>query len=86
MVLPSFSPLTLISVIAGPEGAKNLAGEYPPPDSDPFNDAEFGKNLFCVSSKFAEKGESPIPFPQTPSAFHPLAQRTVDRRRDARHQ
>jgi len=26
MVLPSFSPLTLISVIAGPEGAKNLAG------------------------------------------------------------
>jgi hypothetical protein len=29
------------SAIAGLEEAKNLAGESPPPDSDPFSDAEF---------------------------------------------
>jgi hypothetical protein len=29
-------PAELIPVIAGPEGAKNLAGKSPPPDSDPF--------------------------------------------------
>src|SRR5439155_894856 len=36
-------PAELLSGIAGPEGAKNLAGKCPPPDSDPFDDAEFGK-------------------------------------------
>jgi hypothetical protein len=29
--------------VAGPEETKNLAGKSPPPDSDPFSDAEFGK-------------------------------------------
>jgi hypothetical protein len=29
--------------LAGPEDAKNLAGKCPPPDSDPFSDAEFEK-------------------------------------------
>jgi hypothetical protein len=37
-------PATLTSAVAGPEETKNLAGKCPPPDSDPFNDAEFGKN------------------------------------------
>jgi hypothetical protein len=32
-----------VILIADPEEAKNPAGECPPPDSDPFNDAEFGK-------------------------------------------
>ena len=32
------APRCIISAIADPEGAKNLAGESPPPDSDPFND------------------------------------------------
>ena len=29
--------------------AKNLAGKCSPPDSDPFSDAEFGKNRACLS-------------------------------------
>jgi hypothetical protein len=29
--------------VARPEGDENLAGKSPPPDSDPFSDAEFGK-------------------------------------------
>jgi len=40
MVLPSFFPAALILVVAGPEGAKNLAGKCPPPDSDPFDEIE----------------------------------------------
>ena len=43
MVLPFFPPAVLILLVAGPEGAKNLAGESPPPDSNPFSDAEFEK-------------------------------------------
>ena len=43
MVLPFFFPATLILRFAGPEGAKNLAGKCPPPDSNPFSDAESGK-------------------------------------------
>jgi hypothetical protein len=36
MVLPFyFFPPQLLSEIAGPEGAKNLAGKCSPPDSDP---------------------------------------------------
>jgi hypothetical protein len=42
------------SRIAGPEGAKNLAGQKcPPPDSNPFNGVEFGKNLARLSRQFA---------------------------------
>jgi hypothetical protein len=35
--------------IAGPEETKNPAGESPPPDSDPFSDAELGHDLGRVS-------------------------------------
>jgi hypothetical protein len=42
-----------VILIAGPEEAKNPAGKRPPPDSDPFDNAEFGKNLSCMSSRFA---------------------------------
>jgi hypothetical protein len=38
---------------AGPEGAENQPGKYPPPDSDPFSGVEFCKNPGCVSSQFA---------------------------------
>jgi hypothetical protein len=42
------------SRIAGPEGAKNLAGQKcPPPDSNPFSGVEFGKNLARLSRQFA---------------------------------
>jgi hypothetical protein len=43
----------LTLVVAGPEDAKNLAGKRPPPDSNPFSDAEFGKNLANLSNQFA---------------------------------
>jgi hypothetical protein len=46
MVLLPF-PAELTLVVAGPEEAKNLAGRYPPPDSDPFSDAEFSEILIC---------------------------------------
>ena len=48
---PFFVPAALILFgIAGPEEAKNLAGKRAPPDSDPFNEAEFGKNPARLSS------------------------------------
>jgi hypothetical protein len=53
MVLPFFSPLRLDFWTAGPEETKNPAGQKkcPTPDSDPFNDAEFGKNLRAWQDK-----------------------------------
>jgi len=54
MVLPFFFPATLILRFAGSEGAKNLAGQMPPPDSNPFSDAESGKiSLGCQAAKTA---------------------------------
>ena len=38
-------PAAVTQLITGREEAKNLAGKDPPPDSDPFSDPEFGKNL-----------------------------------------
>jgi hypothetical protein len=52
---PFFSPAELLCGVAGPEGAKNLAGESPPPDSNPFGDAESGKNLATLSSQSAAR-------------------------------
>jgi hypothetical protein len=86
MVLPFFFPPMLILRFAGPEGAKNLAGKYPPPDSDPFSDAESGKiSLGCQAAK-SRKREPPIPVPEKPSTFHRRAQRNAFRRRDGRQQ
>jgi hypothetical protein len=51
----SFSAM-FISTVAGPEKAKSLCGEATlPPDSDPFREAEFGKNIANLSSQFAGK-------------------------------
>jgi hypothetical protein len=41
MVLPFFPRLFRFSEVAGPEEAKNPAGQRPPPDSDPLNDSDF---------------------------------------------
>jgi FHA domain len=41
----SFSPLGLLFGVAGPEDTKNRAGRSPPPDSDPFSDAEFAESI-----------------------------------------
>jgi hypothetical protein len=45
MVLPFFSPLSLILWNRGSGRGEELGGEVsPPPDSDPFSDVEFGEN------------------------------------------
>src|SRR5437763_13335556 len=64
---------------------RTLARKVPSPDSDPFSDGEFGKNLSCSSSTVGGKRESPIQVPQTPSAFHPPVRQNAFRR-DARRQ
>jgi hypothetical protein len=43
----------LISGIAGPEETKNLGEKSPPPDSDPFSDAKFGKNRARLSRQLS---------------------------------
>jgi hypothetical protein len=86
LLFPFLFPAALFLRIAGPEGAKNLAVESPPPDSNPFNDYPVLKNLASLSRQFAAKGESPIRVPQTQSAFHPRARRNAFRRRDVRQQ
>ena len=53
MVLPLFFPATLVLPLAGPEGAKNLAGICPPPDSDSFNRVQSGENYAGWSRQFA---------------------------------
>jgi hypothetical protein len=54
MVLRSFLfPAVLILLVAGPEGGEEPSGESPPPDSDPFSDAEFAKVLLGCQEKFA---------------------------------
>src|SRR5438477_9622357 len=47
--LSFFFPADLLSGIAGPEETKNQRGKCPPPDSNPFSDAKFGKNPASVS-------------------------------------
>jgi len=47
---------------AGPEGAENQRGKYPPPDSDPFSSVEFYKNPGCVSSQFAALADRQFKF------------------------
>jgi hypothetical protein len=44
--------------MAGPEGAKNLAGQKGLRlDSDPFNDAEFGENYANLSRNFFARAD-----------------------------
>src|SRR5260370_11412211 len=56
MVLPFSSPPSCVSRNAGPEETKNLAGESPPPDSDPFSDGELCENLACLSRSKPQLG------------------------------
>src|SRR5262249_42249450 len=52
--------------LRGPEKAKNLAGRSPPPDSDPFSDAEFWKNRpTCQDNPPAVTWDAPQIFPTT---------------------
>jgi hypothetical protein len=69
MVLPFFFPARLILRFAGPEGAKNLAGNRPPPDSDPLEKCSLEK-ITPASSKKSATAESPLQVPRTQSV-HP---------------
>jgi hypothetical protein len=51
---------------------------------DPFSDANFVKISPACQENRGNR-ESPMPVPETQSAFHPHAQRNVFRRRDVRH-
>jgi hypothetical protein len=48
-----FPAMLILTAVAGLEGGEEPAGKDPPPDSDPFNDAESQKNLGSLSSRFA---------------------------------
>jgi hypothetical protein len=43
--------MLILMAVAGLEGGEEPAGKDPPPDSDPFSEVEFGKNLIRLSSK-----------------------------------
>ena len=72
--ISSLVPRPVDSAIAGPEGAKNLAGKSPPPDSNPFNDGLALKKSRLLVKQNGRKPRSPIRVPQRQSAFHPHAQ------------
>src|SRR5262245_3334112 len=59
MVLPSLSfspPSRSLSKLRVQKRPKNPAGkEEPPPDSDPFSNAESGENLVKLSRRFANR-------------------------------
>jgi hypothetical protein len=61
-LFPSFSPAKLIVGLRGPEEAKNQRGRSPPPDSDPFSDAQFAKCLACLSRQFAASADRRFKF------------------------
>ena len=65
--------------------AKNLAGESPPPDSNPLNDVSLEKSRRLV--KPIRRNRKPlIPVREKRLAFHPHAQRNAFCRYDARQQ
>src|SRR5882672_1465808 len=58
MVLPSSFPAAWILGLRVRKGRRTQRGKSPPPDSDPFSDVEFGKNLQAWQDKWAAR-ESP---------------------------
>jgi hypothetical protein len=73
----SLVPRPVDSAIAGPEGAKNLAGKSPPPDSNPFNDGLALKKSRLLVKQNRRKRRSPIRVLEKPLAFPPHAQRNA---------
>jgi hypothetical protein len=69
MVLPFFCRAGLIPGLRGLEEAKNRAGKCPPPDSDPFSDAEFAKNLVRLSIQKAATTNSRFEFKKSSQLF-----------------
>jgi hypothetical protein len=64
MTLPFRFPLYEFAV-AGPEETKNPSGESPPPDSDPFSNAELARNVANPSREFATDSLNPTGFAKT---------------------
>jgi len=56
-----------------------------PPDSDPFSDADFEK-IWPARQADSPQTRTADQVPETPSTFHPRAQRNAFRRTDARLQ
>src|SRR5262249_56803306 len=63
LVLPFFFPLNYIFSVAGPEGAKNLAGKCPPPDSNPLQMCSLDK-VAPPSQDNSQQLEPTIPIPK----------------------
>jgi hypothetical protein len=85
MVLPFSFPGWVTFVVAGPEGAKNLAGERPPPDSDPLK-AEFRKNLVRLSRQFSASANRRFKFQERCQLLIGVHNKNALLRRDARRQ
>ena len=84
MVLSFFFPAALILRFAGPEGAKNLAGQNVLRLIQIRLTASSLDKITPASQDNSQRLEPPIRGQQTPSAFHPHAQRNAFRRRDVR--
>jgi hypothetical protein len=63
--------------VQDPQEAKNLAGESPPPDSDPFSDTEFGKNLASLSSGFVAGPSCRLKLDKRSQLFIPTRNETL---------
>jgi hypothetical protein len=74
--LPFAFPAALSQLVAGPEGANNRA-KSPPPDSDPFSDAEFGKNLAGLSNQFAASSNRRFEFEKSRQLFIRVHNKTL---------
>jgi len=64
-----FFPAALSQLVAGPEGAKNLAGKCPPPDSDPFNGVDSEENYASLSKQFAASTDHRFEFQKRSQLF-----------------
>jgi hypothetical protein len=86
MVLPFFFPAELIRWNCGSERGEEPSGGCPPPDSDPFSDAEFGRNPLSLSMQKIATTNSPFKFQKRSQLSHPRAQRNAFHHPDARQQ
>jgi len=59
----------LILVSQGPEEAKNPRERCPPPDSDPFSDAESGENYMSYSRQFRASANRRFEFQKRSQLF-----------------
>jgi hypothetical protein len=62
ILFPLLFPAALISWIAGSDRGEKPSGKSPPPNSNPFSDGEFGKNLSCSSSTVGASANCPFQF------------------------